>query len=115
MAIAKVFMTGRSQAVRLPKEYRFDTDEVTIEKLPDGAVLLRQKPKLPLGERLRLVLEGLPDDPSFARPEQPTLERDAAWWDRNGFVPVAKVKSGREPPRSRIKAAVKPLPASKPR
>lgn len=28
----KVFMSGRSQAVRIPKEFRFDTDEVMIEK-----------------------------------------------------------------------------------
>ena len=36
---AKVFMSGRSQAVRLPKAYRFDTDEVTIEKVVDAVVL----------------------------------------------------------------------------
>jgi len=29
-AVAKVFMTGRSQAVRLPKEFRFKTDTVRI-------------------------------------------------------------------------------------
>lgn len=29
-AIAKVFMTGRSQAVRLPKAFRFSTDRVRI-------------------------------------------------------------------------------------
>ena len=29
-SVAKVFMTGRSQAVRLPKEFRFSTDEVRI-------------------------------------------------------------------------------------
>ena len=28
--VAKVFMTGRSQAVRMPKEFRFSTDEVRI-------------------------------------------------------------------------------------
>ncbi len=28
--VARVFMTGRSQAVRLPKEFRFNTDEVRI-------------------------------------------------------------------------------------
>lgn len=39
---AKVFKTGRSQAVRLPKAYRFDTDEVTIERQGD-AVILRPK------------------------------------------------------------------------
>ena len=32
MDTAKVFMTGRSQAVRLPKKYRFDTSEVEIRK-----------------------------------------------------------------------------------
>ena len=29
---AKVFWTGRSQAVRLPKDFRFDTDSVTIRR-----------------------------------------------------------------------------------
>ena len=32
---AKVFMSGRSQAVRLPKEFRFDTKEVWISRNPD--------------------------------------------------------------------------------
>lgn len=36
---AKVFMTNRSQAVRLPKEYQFDTDEVFIRKVGDDVVL----------------------------------------------------------------------------
>lgn len=40
---AKIFTTGRSQAVRLPKAYRFDTDEVTIERQGDAVVL---RPKL---------------------------------------------------------------------
>ena len=31
----KVFMNGRSQAVRIPKEYRFETDEVYINKIGD--------------------------------------------------------------------------------
>ena len=39
---AKVFTTGRSQAVRLPKEFRFSTKEVTIERIGD-AVILRPK------------------------------------------------------------------------
>jgi len=92
MDSAKVFMTGRSQAVRLPKAYRFNTDEVLIERQPDGAVLLRPKPKLPLGERLRAILQGLPDDPAFKRPEQPPLERDAAWWNAHAFAPARRRK-----------------------
>jgi len=39
---AKVFMSGRSQAVRLPKAFRFATDEVTIERKGD-AVIMRPK------------------------------------------------------------------------
>ena len=40
--LAKVFQNGRSQAVRLPKECRVDTDEVYIEKVGDTLIL---KPK----------------------------------------------------------------------
>ncbi len=41
---AKVFMTGRSQAVRIPKEYRFACDEVLIER--DGErVILTPRPR----------------------------------------------------------------------
>ena len=40
MDTAKVFMSGRSQAVRLPKEYRFEGDEVLIKRVGDAVVLL---------------------------------------------------------------------------
>jgi antitoxin VapB len=36
---AKVFMTNRSQAVRLPKEYQFSTTEVFIRKEGDDVIL----------------------------------------------------------------------------
>jgi antitoxin VapB len=36
---AKVFWTGRSQAVRLPKDYRFQGDEVAIRREGDAVVL----------------------------------------------------------------------------
>lgn len=38
-ATAKVFTTGRSQAVRIPKEYRFACDEVTIEREGERVIL----------------------------------------------------------------------------
>lgn len=85
MTSAKVFMTGRSQAVRLPKAYRFDVDEVWIEPQPDGALLLRPKSRLSLGDRLRAALQALPGDSTFVRPKQPSLERDAGWWDKYAF------------------------------
>ena len=43
MMTAKVFENGRSQAVRLPKEYRFSSEEVMINKIGE-IVLLMQKP-----------------------------------------------------------------------
>ena len=36
---ARVFMTNRSQAVRLPKEFQFDTNEVSIRKVGDEVIL----------------------------------------------------------------------------
>lgn len=42
---AKLFMNGRSQAVRLPLAYRFDGEEVYIRKDPTtGDVILSKKP-----------------------------------------------------------------------
>jgi antitoxin VapB len=41
---AKVFMNGRSQAVRLPKECRFDCDEVFVEKRGDKVILSASAP-----------------------------------------------------------------------
>lgn len=44
---AKIFMSGRSQAVRLPLAYRFDTDEVYIRKDEmTGDIILSTKQQL---------------------------------------------------------------------
>ena len=48
---ARVFMNGRSQAVRLPADYRFKWREVFIERR-GGAVILREKTETP-GDALR--------------------------------------------------------------
>ena len=45
MLAAKVFENGRSQAVRLPKEYRFHCDEVMINKIGDVVILLPKNSK----------------------------------------------------------------------
>ncbi|MCL2850649.1 MAG: antitoxin [Micrococcales bacterium] len=45
MATAKLFMTGRSQAVRLPKEFRFPGTQVDIRRdAATGDVVLRARP-----------------------------------------------------------------------
>ena len=40
MDTAKIFENGRSQAVRLPQKYRFQADEVVIQKLGDAVLLV---------------------------------------------------------------------------
>ncbi len=43
--VAKLFINGRSQAVRLPAAYRFNTKEVFIRQDPEtGDVILSRKP-----------------------------------------------------------------------
>ncbi len=42
--IAKIFMNGRSQAIRLPKEFRFNTDEVFITKQGQSIIITAKKP-----------------------------------------------------------------------
>lgn len=37
--IAKLFQNGRSQAVRLPKEFRFEGDRVRIRRVAQGVLL----------------------------------------------------------------------------
>ena len=40
MKTAKLFQNGQSQAVRLPKEFRFDGDEVIIKRSGNAVVLI---------------------------------------------------------------------------
>ena len=40
MKTAKIFRNGQSQAVRLPKEFRFNGSAVFIKKMGDATVLL---------------------------------------------------------------------------
>ena len=41
---AKVFSNGRSQAVRIPKQFRFDSSEVYVSKVGDELILSTKKP-----------------------------------------------------------------------
>ena len=66
-AMAKVFRNGASQAVRLPKEFRFETDEVCIKRV-GSAVLL-----FPKGAAWDLMADaiGKVDDDFMAERNQP--------------------------------------------
>ena len=45
MATAKLFSNGRSQAVRLPKEFRFAGREVSVRREGDAVILEPLKPR----------------------------------------------------------------------
>ncbi len=45
MATAKLFSNGRSQAVRLPKEFRFKGSEVSVRREGDAVILEPLKPQ----------------------------------------------------------------------
>ncbi|RYD65914.1 MAG: AbrB/MazE/SpoVT family DNA-binding domain-containing protein [Verrucomicrobiaceae bacterium] len=65
-----LFLNGRSQAVRIPKEFRFEGGEVRIRRLGDGVLLEPVKASTwPEGyfESIRI------DDHAFGRPDQGTL------------------------------------------
>lgn len=59
MTIAKVFANGRSQAVRIPKEYHISEDEVYIQKIGDALMLV---PKTKAVKLFRESLEEFTDD-----------------------------------------------------
>jgi antitoxin VapB len=44
MMTAKIFESGRSQAVRLPKQFRFRSREVNVQATPDGLLLTEKGP-----------------------------------------------------------------------
>lgn len=80
-ATAKVFTTGRSQAVRLPKAFRFNTAEVTIERQGDAVVL---RPKLDRETWAQQMLAAVAAfEPDFK------LERSDEWpqADRESLLP----------------------------
>lgn len=53
MKTANIFTNGRSQAVRLPKEYRFDGEEVFIKKIDNIVMLIpKSNPRTPLMDSL---------------------------------------------------------------
>jgi len=59
MKSAKLFKNGESQAVRLPKEFRFSGDEVFIKRVGNAVVLL---PKARSWATLLESLEKFPPD-----------------------------------------------------
>ncbi len=78
MKTAKLFINGRSQAVRLPKAYRFEGKEVYIKKV-SGGVLLVPKDRSPwdIWEKNLMKYEG----PFMPERNQPEKQQERAGLD----------------------------------
>ncbi len=72
METAKLFSSGRSQAVRLPKAYRFEGTEVVVKRFGNGVLLL------PTAAPWHAMFQALDEfEPGFEleREQPPTQER----------------------------------------
>ncbi|WP_428563122.1 MAG: antitoxin [Solidesulfovibrio sp. DCME] len=76
MQEAKLFINGRSQAVRLPKEFRFEGDTVCIKRVGKAVVLL---PKEAPFDGLFEALGAFSADFLESRDEPPVQPRDDAF------------------------------------
>jgi antitoxin VapB len=72
MVTAKVFQSGRSQAVRVPMRYRFRSQAVNILATPDGLLLTEKGP----WELFREGVDELSDDFMQNRVQPPLEERE---------------------------------------
>ena len=68
IATAKIFTTGNSQAIRLPKAFRLDTEEVWISKSSDGIITIQPKPKQDELEACMAELRAMPPSEEFLQP-----------------------------------------------
>jgi len=71
MKTAKIFKNGNSQAVRLPKEFQFDTSEVLIFRRGDEVVVKKKPQNL---SRVFKLLTELSDDFMENGRQQPAIQ-----------------------------------------
>ena len=71
MQTAKVFQNGRSQAIRLPKDFRVQGEEVFLQKTPEGFLVITRNP----WDLFYEAVEELPDDFMAAGRNQPAVEK----------------------------------------
>ena len=85
-ATAKLFNHGRSQAVRLPKEFRFEGREVRVTKVGDRVIL---EPMTPAEAMPWSAIDQLGDLPSCRRAASNPNRRPIAWCSNLDSTAVA--------------------------
>jgi antitoxin VapB len=76
METAKLFQNGKSQAVRLPKEFRFKGDRIYLKRMGNAVILL------PYGAPWQSLVDSLPlftNDFMQERTQPPAVEREAVF------------------------------------
>ncbi len=83
-ATAKVFITGNSQAVRLPKAFRVDARELWISRNEHtGEITLKPKPNADALQAFLAELRSLPASDEFVPPRDDAPRADPlAGWNR---------------------------------
>ena len=72
MHTAKLFKNGRSQAVRLPKDYQFSGSDVFIQKIGDSVIIF---PKDKIWKTFLHGLDGFTKDYLREGREQPPMQK----------------------------------------
>ncbi len=78
MDTAKLFINGRSQAVRLPKAFRFRGNEVYIKKIAEGVLLIPKDQSIWDIWKQNLMNY---DEPLLAGRNQPKIQQERAGLD----------------------------------
>jgi antitoxin VapB len=82
--VVHVFKNGRSRAVRIPKEFDFEGDEVEIQKQSDGTLMLRPVEKKKTWSEVFASMEPLgPEDEFPEIADVPAEPVDLGWDDEN--------------------------------
>ena len=76
--VAKVFKNGRSQAVRIPKEFRLDVDEVLIERQGEKLILTPREPR-PWKTWKEYCAHRHPISDDFVLPEDTPIKQTKPW------------------------------------
>jgi antitoxin VapB len=76
LATAKVFTTGNSQAIRLPKAFRLDTHEVWVSKSTNGIITIQPKPKADELDAFFAQLQAIAPSDEFLQPRDDAPRRN---------------------------------------
>ena len=74
--VAKLFSTGGSQAIRLPKEFRFPGKTVTLRRTARGVVIMANDDVEERRRRFAKLAGSCPKLPDVPRHTAPDLPRD---------------------------------------